>query len=41
MVDVNLKALMYGIAAALRVFRSQAGGHFVPTVSTTAHETGK
>ncbi|WP_319450146.1 MULTISPECIES: SDR family oxidoreductase [unclassified Mycobacterium] len=34
MVDVNLHGVMYGIAAAMPVFRSQGEGHFVTTVST-------
>ncbi|MET0190379.1 MAG: SDR family oxidoreductase, partial [Pseudonocardia sediminis] len=34
MVDVNLKGVLYGIAAALPVFREQGSGHFVHTVST-------
>ncbi|MGF1425687.1 SDR family oxidoreductase [Kitasatospora sp. LaBMicrA B282] len=34
MVDVNLKGVLYGIAAALPVFRAQGGGHFVHVVST-------
>ncbi|MFE0103720.1 SDR family oxidoreductase [Streptomyces sp. NPDC059009] len=34
MIDVNFKGVLYGIAAALPVFRSQGSGHFVHTVST-------
>jgi NADP-dependent 3-hydroxy acid dehydrogenase YdfG len=34
MVDVNLKGVLYGIAAALPVFREQGHGHFVNVVST-------
>jgi NADP-dependent 3-hydroxy acid dehydrogenase YdfG len=34
MVDVNLKGLLYGIAAALPIFRRQGFGHFVNTIST-------
>ncbi|MGD3109917.1 SDR family oxidoreductase [Streptomyces sp. YGL11-2] len=34
MIDVNLKGVLYGIAAALPVFRQQGFGHFVNTVST-------
>jgi NADP-dependent 3-hydroxy acid dehydrogenase YdfG len=34
MIDVNLKGVLYGIAAALPVFRMQGFGHFVNTVST-------
>lgn len=35
MVDVNVKGILHGIAAALPVFRRQAGGHFVTVVSTS------
>ena len=34
MVDVNLKGVLHGIAAALPVFREQGGGHFVHVAST-------
>jgi NADP-dependent 3-hydroxy acid dehydrogenase YdfG len=34
MIDVNLKGVLYGIAAALPVFRTQGFGHFVNVVST-------
>ena len=34
MVDVNLKGVLYGIAAALPVFRAQGSGQFVNVVST-------
>ena len=34
MVDVNVKGFLYGIAAALPVFRKQGFGHFVTIVST-------
>lgn len=34
MIDVNFKGVLYGIAAALPVFRQQGFGHFVNTVST-------
>ncbi|MEU5269240.1 SDR family oxidoreductase [Streptomyces hygroscopicus] len=34
MIDVNLKGVLYGIAAALPVFRAQGSGHFVTTLST-------
>jgi NADP-dependent 3-hydroxy acid dehydrogenase YdfG len=36
MVDVNLKGVLFGIAAALPVFRRQEFGHFVNTASTAA-----
>jgi len=34
MLDVNVKGLLYGIAAALPVFRQQGFGHFVNIAST-------
>ena len=34
MVDVNLKGVLHGIAAALPVFREQGSGHFVHVAST-------
>ncbi|MBC9031167.1 SDR family oxidoreductase [Sphingomonas sp. JC676] len=34
MIDVNVKGLLYGIAAALPIFRRQGFGHFVNTIST-------
>lgn len=34
MIDVNIKGVLYGVAAALPVFREQGFGHFVNTVST-------
>ena len=34
MIDVNLRGVLYGIAAAMPVFRRQSHGHFVTTVST-------
>jgi NADP-dependent 3-hydroxy acid dehydrogenase YdfG len=34
MIDVNIKGPLYGIAAALPVFRRQGSGHFVNTLST-------
>lgn len=36
MVDVNLKGVLFGIAAALPVFRRQQFGHFINTASTAA-----
>jgi NADP-dependent 3-hydroxy acid dehydrogenase YdfG len=35
MIDVNLRGVLYGIAAALPVFRRQGAGHFVNVVSTS------
>lgn len=39
MIDVNVKGLLYGIAAALPVFRTQGYGQFVHTASTAAYRT--
>ncbi|WP_035855046.1 SDR family oxidoreductase [Cryptosporangium arvum] len=39
MVDVNIKGVLHGIAAALPVFRAQGSGHFVTTASTAAFRT--
>lgn len=36
MVDVNVKGVLFGIAAALPVFREQGAGQFVTTSSTAA-----
>ena len=36
MLDVNIKGVLYGIAAALPVFRKQGSGHFVNIASTAA-----
>jgi NADP-dependent 3-hydroxy acid dehydrogenase YdfG len=38
MIDVNLKGVLYGIAAALPVFREQGSGHFVNLASTAAFQ---
>jgi NADP-dependent 3-hydroxy acid dehydrogenase YdfG len=38
MVDVNVRGLLYGIAAALPHFQRQDSGHFVTVASTGAHE---
>jgi NADP-dependent 3-hydroxy acid dehydrogenase YdfG len=35
MIDVNVRGVLHGIAAALPVFREQGRGHFVTTVSTS------
>ncbi|ROS40146.1 SDR family oxidoreductase [Amycolatopsis thermoflava] len=35
MIDVNVRGVLYGIAAAMPVFRAQGRGHFVTTVSTS------
>ena len=34
MIDVNIKGVLYGIAAALPVFRRQGSGHFINIAST-------
>ena len=34
MIDVNIKGVLYGIAAALPVFRTQGSGHIVNVMST-------
>jgi NADP-dependent 3-hydroxy acid dehydrogenase YdfG len=39
MVDVNIKGVLYGIAAALPVFRKQGFGQFVNVASTAGHKT--
>ncbi|WP_290055447.1 SDR family oxidoreductase [Amycolatopsis solani] len=38
MIDVNVRGLLHGIAAALPHFRRQGGGHFVTIASTGSHE---
>jgi NADP-dependent 3-hydroxy acid dehydrogenase YdfG len=39
MIDINIKGVLYGIAAALPVFREQGFGHFINTASTAGHKT--
>jgi NADP-dependent 3-hydroxy acid dehydrogenase YdfG len=39
MIDVNIKGVLYGIAAALPVFRRQGFGHFVNVASTAGMKT--
>lgn len=39
MIDVNIKGVLYGIAAALPIFRQQGFGHFVNIASTAGHKT--
>jgi len=39
MIDINIKGVLYGIAAALPVFRKQGFGHFVNTASTAGYKT--
>ncbi|MEO3884201.1 SDR family oxidoreductase [Nonomuraea sp. B5E05] len=38
MIDVNVRGLLHGIAAALPHFQRQGGGHFVTVASIGAHE---
>lgn len=33
-IDINIKGVLYGIAAALPVFRKQGSGHFINIIST-------
>ncbi|MCK7554945.1 SDR family oxidoreductase [Chitinophaga sedimenti] len=35
MIDINLKGVLYGMAAAIPVFRQQQGGHIVNIISTS------
>src|SRR6185436_20493135 len=39
MIDINIKGVLYGIAAALPVFRKQGFGHFVNTASVAGLKT--
>ena len=39
MVDVNIRGLLFGIAAALPIFHEQESGHFVNIASTAARKT--
>jgi NADP-dependent 3-hydroxy acid dehydrogenase YdfG len=39
MIDINIKGVLYGIAAALPIFRKQGFGHFVNTASIAGHKT--
>ncbi|WFB05633.1 SDR family oxidoreductase [Streptomyces sp. LX-29] len=38
MIDVNVRGLLHGIAAALPVFAAQGSGHFVTVASIGAHQ---
>jgi NADP-dependent 3-hydroxy acid dehydrogenase YdfG len=38
MVDVNLKGVLYGVAAVLPTFRSQQSGHFINLSSVAGHK---
>ncbi|UPK37218.1 SDR family oxidoreductase [Bradyrhizobium sp. 186] len=37
MIDVNIKGVLYGIAAALPIFRKQGSGHFINISSVAGH----
>jgi NADP-dependent 3-hydroxy acid dehydrogenase YdfG len=39
MVDVNVKGVLYGVAAALPLFRAQEFGHFITVASTAGLKT--
>ena len=39
MIDINIKGVLYGIGAALPIFRKQGFGHFVNIASTAGHKT--
>lgn len=38
MLDVNVRGLLHGIAAALPLFRAQKKGHFINVASTAGHQ---
>jgi NADP-dependent 3-hydroxy acid dehydrogenase YdfG len=38
MIDVNLRGVLHGIAAAMPVFRDQGSGHFITVASTAAYK---
>ncbi len=40
MIDVNVKGVLYGIAAALPVFRAQGAGHVINIISTAGLRIG-
>lgn len=40
MIDVNIKGVLYGIAATLPVFRKQGSGHFITVSSVAGHRVG-
>src|SRR3954454_17254715 len=40
MIDVNIKGVLYGVAAALPLFRAQGSGHFVNISSVAGHRVG-
>jgi NADP-dependent 3-hydroxy acid dehydrogenase YdfG len=40
MIDVNIKGVLYGIAAALPRFQEQKAGHFINVASVAGHRVG-
>ena len=40
MIDVNIKGVLYGIAAALPVMKAQKSGHFINVSSVAGHRVG-
>jgi NADP-dependent 3-hydroxy acid dehydrogenase YdfG len=40
MIDVNIKGVLYGIAAALPYMQRQKGGHFINVSSVAGHRVG-
>jgi NADP-dependent 3-hydroxy acid dehydrogenase YdfG len=40
MIDVNLKGVLYGIAAALPIMKHQKSGHFINVSSVAGHKVG-
>jgi len=40
MIDVNIKGVLYGIAAALPVMQAQKSGHFINVASVAGHKVG-
>ena len=41
MIDVNIKGVLYGIAAALPVFQKQNNGHFINLSSVAGHKVSQ
>lgn len=38
MIDINIKGVLYGVAAALPIFQNQKAGHFINVGSIAAHK---